>query len=155
MARLSLSKQQNHYPQGGVLYSLAISLRMVVPLLTATSRRRAPFTYCRVSGKACRSSSRPSLARRLVFGQVAASLTSFPLEELASASHDKSPSAEPECDLLTPTQARGLLTRARIRAPFDGKIIPLKTTKPLSSRWSSLFTSKQLEDGRTLADCNI
>jgi hypothetical protein len=40
-------------------------------------------------------------------------------------------------------------------APFDSKIIPLKTTKPLPSRWSSLFTGKQLEDGRTLADCNI
>jgi hypothetical protein len=63
---------------------------MVVPLLTATSRRRAPFTWCNVSGKACRSSSRPSLARRPVFGQVAASLTSFPLEEQVSASHDKS-----------------------------------------------------------------
>jgi hypothetical protein len=45
--------------------------------------------------------------------------------------------------------------RAWIRAPFDGKIIPLKTTKPLPSRWSFLFTGKQLEDGRTLADCNI
>jgi hypothetical protein len=48
-----------------------------------------------------------------------------------------------------------LLTRARITAPFDGKIIPLKTTKPLPSRWSLLFAGKQLEDGRTLADCNI
>jgi hypothetical protein len=34
-------------------------------------------------------------------------------------------------------------------------IIPLKTTRPLPSRRSSLFTGKQLEDGRTLADCNI
>jgi hypothetical protein len=48
-----------------------------------------------------------------------------------------------------------LLTRAKITAPFDGKIIPLKTTKPLPSRWSLLFAGKQLEDGRTLADCNI
>jgi multidrug resistance efflux pump len=37
---------------------------------------------------------------------------------------------EPERDFLTPTQARGLLRRAWIRAPFDGKIIPHKTTKP-------------------------
>jgi ubiquitin C len=46
--------------------------------------------------------------------------------------------------------------RARIRAPFDGKIIHLKRqTKPLPSRWRFLSTGKQLEDGRTLADCNI
>jgi hypothetical protein len=30
---------------------------------------------------------------------------------------------------LTPTQAQGLLTRARIRAPFDGEIISLKTKR--------------------------
>jgi ubiquitin C len=47
------------------------------------------------------------------------------------------------------------MTRARIRTPFDGKIISLKTARPLPSRWSLLFTSKQLEDGRTLADYNI
>jgi hypothetical protein len=35
--------------------------------------------------------SRPSLARRLVFSQLAASPTSFPLKEPLSASHDKSP----------------------------------------------------------------
>jgi hypothetical protein len=45
--------------------------------------------------------------------------------------------------------------RARIKAPFDGKIIPLKTTKPLPSRWSLLFAGKQLGNGHTLADCNI
>jgi hypothetical protein len=50
--------------------------------------------------------------------------------------------AEPERDSTTPTRARGLLTRARIRATFDGKIIPLKTTKPLPSRWTSLFAGK-------------
>jgi hypothetical protein len=38
----------------------------------------------------CRSSSRPSLARRPVFSQLATSPTSFPPEELFSASHDKS-----------------------------------------------------------------
>jgi hypothetical protein len=91
MARLSLSRRQNHDPQDGVPCSLASSLRMAVPLLTATSRRRALFTWRCVLGKACRSSSRPSLARRLVFGQVAASPTSFPIEEPVSASHDKSP----------------------------------------------------------------
>jgi hypothetical protein len=63
--------------------------------------------------------------------------------------------AELEHNSSTPTQARGLLTRARIRAPFDGKIISLKTAKPLPSRWSLLFTGEHLEDGRTLADYNI
>jgi hypothetical protein len=61
---------------------------MVVPLLTTTSRRSPPFTWCCISGKACRSFSRPSLAGRPVLGQTAASPTSFPLEE---PSHDKSP----------------------------------------------------------------
>jgi hypothetical protein len=36
---------------------------------------------------------------------------------------------EPERDSLTPPRARGLLTRARIRAPFDGEITSLKTTR--------------------------
>jgi multidrug resistance efflux pump len=36
-------------------------------------------------------------------------------------------SAEPERDPLTPSQARELLTRARIRAPFDGEIISHET----------------------------
>jgi hypothetical protein len=34
---------------------------------------------------------------------------------------------EPKHDSSTPFQARGLLTRARIRAPFDDKIISLGT----------------------------
>jgi hypothetical protein len=61
---------------------------MVVPLLITISRRRALSTWRCVSGKACRSSSRPSLARRPVFGRTVASPTSFSLEE---PSHDKSP----------------------------------------------------------------
>jgi hypothetical protein len=47
------------------------------------------------------------------------------------------------------------VTRVRIRALFNGKIISVKTTRSLPSRWSLLFTGKQLEDGRTLADYNI
>jgi hypothetical protein len=90
-ARLSLSRQQNHNPQGRVPCSLASSLRMAVPLLTTTSRRRAPFSWCCISRKACRSLSRPSLARCTVFGQVAAFLTCFPLEKPAYALRDKSP----------------------------------------------------------------
>jgi hypothetical protein len=78
---------------------------MVVPLLTTTSRMRAPFTWCCVSGKTCRSSSRPSLARCPVFGQVAASPTSFPLEEPPSALHDKSP---PRTTSPAPTSAWAL-----------------------------------------------
>jgi hypothetical protein len=44
------------------------------------------------------------------------------------------------------------LTRARIRAPFNGNIISLKTARPLPSRWTPLSADEQLEDGRTLAD---
>jgi hypothetical protein len=57
--------------------------------------------------------------------------------------------------LFTCTNANQDLRRARIRAPFDGKIISLKTTKPLPSRWGLLFAGKQLEDRHTLVDCNI
>ena len=35
-------------------------------------------------------------------------------------------STEPVCESLTPSQAQGLLTRAQIRAPFDGEIITLE-----------------------------
>jgi hypothetical protein len=83
-----LKQRRNRNPRGGVSCLLASSSRMVVPLLTTTSRRSPPFTWCCTSGKACRSSSRPSLARRLALGQTAASPTSFPLEE---PSHDKYP----------------------------------------------------------------
>jgi hypothetical protein len=52
---------------------------MAVLLLITTSRRRALSTWRCVSGKACRSSSRPSLARRPILGQTAASPTSLRL----------------------------------------------------------------------------
>jgi hypothetical protein len=83
-----LKQRRNSNPRGGVNCLLASSSRMVVPLLTTTSRRSPPFTWCCISGKVCRSSSRPSLARRPVLGRTAASPTSFPLEE---PSRDKSP----------------------------------------------------------------
>jgi hypothetical protein len=78
---------------------------MVIHLLTTTSRRNPPFTWCCVSGKACRSSSRPSLARRPVLGRTTASPTSFPLEEL---SHDKSPprTTSPGSDYCVDPDAR-------------------------------------------------
>jgi hypothetical protein len=79
-------RQQNHHPQGRDSCQLASSLRMAIPLLIATSRRRALFTWSCVPGKACGSSSRPSLARRPVLGRTVASPTSFPLEEPASVS---------------------------------------------------------------------
>jgi hypothetical protein len=75
---------------------------MVVPLPTTTSRGTSPFTWCSAYVVACKSSSRPSLARRLVFSQLAASPTSFLLEEPFSASHDKSP---PRTRSSAPTSA--------------------------------------------------
>jgi hypothetical protein len=84
-------KTADHYPRGGVLCSLASSLRMTVPLQTTTSRRSPPFTWCSAYVVVCRSWSRPSLARRPVFSQLATSPTSFPLEEPFSASHKESP----------------------------------------------------------------
>jgi hypothetical protein len=39
-------------------------------------------------------------------------------------------STEPERDSLTPPQARGLLTRARIRAPFDSEKTSLTQGNP-------------------------
>jgi hypothetical protein len=57
-------------------------------LLTTTSRMSPPFTWSSACVVVCRSSSRPSMARRAAFSQLAAPPTSFPLEE---PSHDKSP----------------------------------------------------------------
>jgi hypothetical protein len=76
-------------------------------------------------------------------------------QELEEHHQHQDRTAEPERDSSTPTQDWGLLTRARIRAPFDDKIISLKTARPLPSRWSPLFVDKKLEDDRTLADYNI
>jgi hypothetical protein len=87
-ASLSPFRQQDHYPRGGVICSLASSLRMAIPLPTTTSRRNPPFTWCSACVVVCKSSSRPSLARRPVVSQLAASPTNFPLED---PSHDKSP----------------------------------------------------------------
>jgi hypothetical protein len=49
-----------------------------------------------------------------------------PTENVKNTNNTKNHPTEPERDSLTPSQARGLLTRARIRAPFDGKILPLR-----------------------------
>jgi hypothetical protein len=86
---------------------------MVVPLLTTTFRRSPPFTWSSACVVVCRSLSRPSLARRPVFSQLAASPTSFPLEE---PSHEKSP---PRTTSPAPTSAwaqthgTGIATDAR------------------------------------------
>jgi hypothetical protein len=98
-ARLYPSRQQDPYPRGGVHCPLTSSLRMVVPLLTTTYRRSPPFTWNFACMVVCRSSSRPSLARRPVFSQLVASPTSFPLEE---PSHEKSP---PRTTSPAPTSA--------------------------------------------------
>jgi hypothetical protein len=58
---------------------------MAVPLLITTSRRRALSTWCCVLGKACRSSSRLSLARRPVLGGTAAPTKSLRLARQVSA----------------------------------------------------------------------
>jgi hypothetical protein len=71
-----LKQRRNHNSRGEVNCLLASSLSMDLLLLTTTSRRSPSFTWCCISGKACRSSSRPSLARRPALGQTAASPTS-------------------------------------------------------------------------------
>jgi hypothetical protein len=81
---------------------LACSLRMVVPLLTTTSRRSPSFAWSSACVVECRSSSRPSLAGLPVLSQLVASPISFPLEEPVSASHDKSP---PRTTSPAPTSA--------------------------------------------------
>jgi hypothetical protein len=64
---------------------------MAVPLLIITSSRSALSTWRCVSGKAYRSLSRPSLARRPVLSRMATPPTSHCLARQVSASHDKSP----------------------------------------------------------------
>jgi hypothetical protein len=63
---------------------------MDVPLLITTSSRRALSTWRCVSGKAYRSLSRPSLARRPVLSRMATPPTSLCLARQVSASYDKS-----------------------------------------------------------------
>jgi hypothetical protein len=48
-----------------------------------------------------------------------------PNGKIKSKNQHKAFSTEPERDSSTPSQARGLRTRAQIRAPFDGEIISL------------------------------
>jgi hypothetical protein len=71
--------------------SLTSSLMMVIPLLITTSRRSPPFIWRSTYVVGCRSSSRPSLARRPVLSQLVAPPTSFPLEEPITTLHEKSP----------------------------------------------------------------
>jgi hypothetical protein len=119
---------------------------MVVPLLTATSRRRAPSTWCCVSGKACRFSSRPSLARRPVFGQVAASPTSFKLEEPVSASHDKS---SPRTTSLAPTSAWAQTHDSGITTDAHGEANLHVTREQQLAAMQTTCLSKSLNAGLT------
>jgi hypothetical protein len=49
-----------------------------------------------------------------------------PTENMKNTIKHQDRPVKPERDSLTPSQARGLLTRSRIRAPFDGDNIFLK-----------------------------
>jgi hypothetical protein len=49
-----------------------------------------------------------------------------PTEKIKSKRSSQHLSSEPVCESLTPSQARGLLTRVQIRAPFEGEIITLE-----------------------------
>jgi multidrug resistance efflux pump len=49
-----------------------------------------------------------------------------PTEKTKNKNQHQAFSTEPVRESLTPSQARGLLTRAQIRAPFDGEIISLE-----------------------------
>jgi hypothetical protein len=52
-----------------------------------------------------------------------------PTENVKSTNNTKIHPTEPERDSSTPSQAWGLLTRARIRAPLTAILLPLKTTR--------------------------
>jgi hypothetical protein len=121
MARLSPSRQKDPYPRGGVHCPLTSSLRMVVPLLTTTYRRSPPFTWSSSCVVVCISSSRPSMARRPVFSQLAAPPTSFPLEE---PSHEKSL-----------PRTRGLRLAREVSASHD-KSPPRMTSPAPTSAWA-------------------
>jgi hypothetical protein len=100
---------------------------MVVPLLTTTSRRRALSTWCCVSGKACRSSSRPCTGKapRLHSGGCLSDkppprTTSLCLARLVSVSHDKSPPCTTSLHLARQVRlrlVRGPRRTARARPP--------------------------------------
>jgi multidrug resistance efflux pump len=49
-----------------------------------------------------------------------------PIGKTRNKDRHKAFSTEPVCESLTRSKARGLLTRAQIRAPFDGDIISLE-----------------------------
>jgi hypothetical protein len=93
-ARLSPSRQQDHYPWGGVHWSLTSSSRMVVPLLTTTSRMSPPFTWRSTCVVGWRSSSRPHW-------QDAQSLPSR--THLRPVSHKRNPSP-PRTTILRPAR---------------------------------------------------
>jgi hypothetical protein len=58
-------------------------------------------------------------------------------------------STEPERDPLTPSQARGVLTRARIGASFDDEIISHET------RFSDTIDNVDAKIDNVKAKCNI
>jgi hypothetical protein len=103
---------------------LASSLRMVIPLLTTTSRRSPPFAWRSARVVECRSSSRPSLAGLPVLSQLVASPTSFPLEEPISASHDKSL-----------PRTRSLRLARQVSAPHE-KSPPRTTSTAPTNTWA-------------------
>jgi hypothetical protein len=49
-----------------------------------------------------------------------------PAWKIKNKDRHKAFSTEPVCESLTPSQARGLLTRSQIRDPFDSEIITLE-----------------------------
>jgi hypothetical protein len=123
--------RQNHHPLGEDFCQLASSLRMVVPLLITTSRRRALSTWRCVSGKACRSSSRLSLARQPVLGRTTTSPTSLRLARQVSASHDKSP---PPTSAWAQTHGSGEATsacgEANLHVIRGRQLVAMQTTCP-------------------------
>jgi hypothetical protein len=111
----------------GLVTSTEMPAPITTPAFTTTAMtaltKRPQATTATITNK----SSRASLQLTHELGGYIRRMRSrAPTENMKNIIKHQDRPTEPEHDSLTPSQARGLLTRARIRAPFDGEMIFLK-----------------------------